>query len=154
MLAGEIDRPAVPQRADDLQEFVGAFVPVVLAQVVAVRTLFVRLAADDHVEQQPPFRVPLVRGRHLCGKRRREQPGAERDEELHALGDFGEHGGREPRVLAPRTRGREHADISELLGAARYLAEIGQRGGTRAAGDSRRQAVAAANDVTAVTVSG
>jgi hypothetical protein len=53
VLARQGEPLAAPQRADDGEELVGALVAFLLAEVVAVRALFVVLAAGHHVEQQP-----------------------------------------------------------------------------------------------------
>ncbi len=63
-----------PQPADHVEELVAARIPRVLVQVVAEGALFVRLAADDDVEQDPPRRMPGERRRHLC-RQGRARPG-------------------------------------------------------------------------------
>lgn len=75
------DGLAVPQSPDDGEELVGAGVTVVLAEVIAVRALFVRFTAGDNVEQDPAGCMQRERGRHLRGERPTDQARAERDEE-------------------------------------------------------------------------
>jgi hypothetical protein len=150
--AVEVDGLAGPQPGDDVQELPAPLVPGGLVGEVAVGALFGRFAASDHVEQQAAPGVTLEGGGHLRGQGRRDQPGPERDQELQPLGDLGEHGRGQPGVLAPRAGRGERALEAELLGAARDLAQVGQRGRPDGAGRAGGHAVAAADDVPPVAV--
>ena len=107
MLAGEVERLALPGAAQDREELVGAGVALVLVRWSPKRRLLDRVAAGDDVEQQPAAGEPLVRRGHLRGERRRDQARPERDQELQALGLLGQRRRGEPGVLAPRAGGRE-----------------------------------------------
>ena len=154
VLAGMADGLTAPQPGHDVQELGAPLVALGLAEEVAVRLLLGGLAAGHDVEQQAPGGVALVRGRHLRGQRGRYQTGPEGDEELQSLGDLGEHASGQPRVLAPRAGRGEGRLEAELLGAAGDLAQVPERGRTDAAGRAGGDAVATADDVTAVAVGG
>jgi hypothetical protein len=109
-----------------------------------------RLAAGDDVQQQPAPGLALERGRHLGRQGGRDLTGAEGDEELQPLGHLGEHRGGEPGVLAPHAGRGERGLEAQLLGAARYLPEIGDRRRPDGARDGGGRPVTAADDVAPV----
>jgi hypothetical protein len=146
------DGLAAPQPGDDVQELGAAGVPLRLVQEVAVGLLLAGFAAGHHVEQQAAPRVALEGGGHLGGHRGRDEPRPERHQELQPLSDLGEHRGHQPGVLAPDAGRGECGLEPELLGTARDLAQVGERGGADRARRAGRDAVPAADDVAAVAV--
>ena len=136
---------------DDVEELATPRVAGLLRQKVAERPLLDALAAGDHVQQQPPLRLPLKGGRHLRGQRRADQPWTQRHQILQRLGAADQHGGGQPGVLAPLTGGREHGLEAVDLGGLGELDEVLQIGWPVAVHGA---SVATGDQVARVTVSG
>ena len=164
VVAAEVVRRAAPRAADDREEFICAGVPLVVPQVVTEPALLVRLAARHHVEHQAAAGNPLVGRGHLGRQGRRRHPGPERDEELQPLRLADQRRGHQPRVLAVRPGGGEHAREAVALRGLRDLGQVADvrrpdRGRRRVRGRVRRgqpvradrHAVPAADDRAAVT---
>src|SRR5690606_11744914 len=141
------DRLAVPQPPDDVEELAGARVAAVLVQEVAVGPLFGAFPTGHHVQQEALSGVPLERRGHLCRQGRRQRAWTERDEERQWPRGRGEHGRREPRVLAPGPGRGEGAVEAELFGATDDLPQVFEGRGAVLPRRRRGDAVAAADEV-------
>ncbi|MCY1312998.1 hypothetical protein D9M70_634800 [compost metagenome] len=64
MLALEIHRFALQHPAPDPEELIGDFVTFAMVEKNPVATVFVRVTAGDHVDQQTPARQAIQRRRH------------------------------------------------------------------------------------------
>ena len=154
MFALIIDRAALPQSPHDLQKFAGALVPFILGQKIAVSPLFMGFASDHHVEQQPAVRIILICRGHLGSESRRNQSGTECHQKCQTLRNFGQHGCRQPSILAPCPGGRQGADEAQLFGAPGDLTEIARGRGAGAPGRAGGKAMSTADDVAAIAIGG
>ncbi|MCY1302976.1 hypothetical protein D9M70_526630 [compost metagenome] len=95
-----------------------------MAQVQAVAGQFVRVAAGDQVEQRAAV-GKAVEGRRLARRHgRRNDPRAQRDEELQALGDRDQRGGDQPGILAGTSGGNQHTAEAEAVGGLGDLLQV------------------------------
>lgn len=142
MLAGVVDGLALQHTTPDAGEFDRGLVAFGVAQVQAVASQFVGIAAGDQVEQRAAVGQP-VQGRRLArGDGRRNDPGTQRDEELQALGYRDQRGGDQPGVLAGTSGGDQYAAEAQAVGGLGDLLQVAVVDGTGALGGAQVVAVA------------
>ena len=142
VLAGVVDGLALQHATPDAGEFDRRLVAFGVAQVQAVASQFVGIAAGDQVEQRAAVGQP-VQGRRLArGDGRRNDPGTQRDEELQALGYRDQRGGDQPGVLAGTSGGDQYAAEAQAVGGLGDLLQVAVVDGTGALGGAQVVAVA------------
>ncbi len=100
VLAFKVDPLALEQAADDLQVFIGCFIALVMGKEHTIGGQLHGITAGHHIEQQPPV-AGLIQRRDLTRRRRGvAQRGAQRHQQLDALGHRHQAGGRDPWVQA------------------------------------------------------
>ena len=121
-----VDGLAGQQRAPDAQELVGDGVAGGVVEEQAVALELDRVAAGDHVDQQPAVRDPVERRRHARGHGGRLQARADGDQEAQPLGQRRQGRGDDPAVLAGAAGRQQHAVVAEIVGRLGDLAQIGE----------------------------
>ena len=146
VLAAEIDGLAGEQRGVNVEKFAGHLVAFVMIEKDAVAAVFGRVAAGDDIDQQPALRHAIERRRHARRNRRRLQAGPHRDEIPQPLGQRRQRRRDHPGILAASSGRQQHAEIAEIIGRLRDLAQVlkadragADRGAEMAAVAVRRQ---------------
>ena len=124
VLALDIDGLAREQVAVDVEELARHLVALVMDQEDAVALVLDRIAAGDDIDQQTSVRHPIERRGHARGDARRLQPGPHRHQIAQPLGPWRHGRGDHPGILAASPRRQQHAEIAELIGGLRDLAQI------------------------------
>ena len=124
VLALDIDGLAGEQVAIDVEELARHRVALVMGEENAVALVLDGIAAGDDVDQQPAVRDPVERRGHARGNARRLQAGPDSDEIAQPLGQRRHRGGHDPGILATSPGRQQHAEIAELIGGLRDLAQI------------------------------
>ena len=142
VLALEIHRFALQHTAPDFQEFIGDFVTFTVAEEAAVATVFIRVAAGHHVDQQAAVGQSIQRRRHPCRNGRRDDPRPNRHQITQAFGQRHQCRGDHPRVLAGTPGRDQHTVITEAVSGLRDLFQIVERDRARTLGGAQIVAVA------------
>ena len=82
------------------------------------------VAARHQVDEQPPAREAIKRGRHTRRQRRLVQAGAHGHQKLEVARDGQQAGRHHPRVFARAAGGDEHAFVAQAVGRHRDLLEV------------------------------
>jgi len=124
VLALDIDRLAGEQVAVDVEELTCHGVTLVMIEEDAVALVLDRIAAGDDVDQEPPVGDAIKRRRHPRRDAWRLQAGADSNEIAQPLGPGRDRRGDDPGILAASPGRQQHAEIAELVGRLRDLAQI------------------------------
>ena len=124
VLALDIDGLARQQIAVDVEELAGDRIALVMIEEDAVALVLDGIAAGDDVDQQPSVRHPVERRGHPRRDARRLQAGPHRDQIAQPLGPGRDGRCHHPGILAASPRRQQHAEIAELIGGLRDLAQI------------------------------
>ena len=124
VLALDIDGLAREQIAVDVEKLARDRVALVMGEEDAVALVLDGIAAGDDVDQQPSVRHPVERRGHPRRHARRLQAGPDRHKIAQPLGP-GRDGRRDhPGILAASPGRQQHAEIAELIGGLRDLAQV------------------------------
>ena len=124
VLALEVDGLAGEEIVVDGEEFARHGITGVVIEEDAVALVLDGIAAGDDVDQQPAIGDAVERRRHARGNGRRLQAGPHGDEVAQPLGERRDAGRDDPGILAASPRRQQHAEIAELVGGLRDLAQI------------------------------
>ena len=115
VLACKVHRLARKQAAPDGQKLIGVGVALIVRQVDAIGGQLGGIAAGHDVEQQAPFQRLIERGGLARAGHRCAQRGAQRHQQLDALGDGRQAGRRHPGVEAGAAGGNEQAVVAQAF---------------------------------------
>ena len=124
VLALDVDRLARKQIAVDVEKLARHRVALVMIEENAVALVLDGIAAGDDIDQQPSVRHPVERRGHARGDARRLQAGPHRHQITQPLGPRRHRRGDHPGILAASPGRQQHAEIAELIGGLRDLAQI------------------------------
>ena len=124
MLALDIDGLARQKVAVDIEELARHLVALVMRQEDAIALVLDGITAGDDIDQQTSIRHPVERRGHAGGDARRLQPGPHSHEIPQPLGPWRNGRSHHPGILAASPRGEQHAEIAELIGSLRDLAQV------------------------------
>ena len=122
--SAEVDGLASEEIGVDAQKFARHGVAGVVIEEDTVALVLDGIAAGDDVDQQTAIGDPIERRSHPRGNARRLQAGPNGDEVAQPLGERRNAGGDDPRILAASPGRQQHAEIAELVGGLRDLAQI------------------------------
>ena len=95
-----------------------------MAQEDSITLVLDGIAARDDVDQEPAIGNPVERCGHACGDAWRLQARPHRNEIAQPFGKRRDAGGDDPGILARPPGWQQHAEIAELVGSLRDLAQI------------------------------
>lgn len=112
------------QIAVDVQELARDFVTLVMVKEDAVALVLDRITAGHDVNQQSSVGDAIQRRGHARGDARRLQARTHGNEITQPFGPWRDRRGHHPRVLAASPGRQQHAEVTELIGGLRDLAQI------------------------------
>ena len=110
--------------APDADELGRLFVARGVVEEHAVALQLGLVAARHQVDEQPPAREAIKRGRHARRQRRLVQAGAHGHQKLEVARDGQQAGRHHPRVFARAAGGDEHAFVAQAVGRHGHLLEV------------------------------
>ena len=142
VLAVEVHRLAREHRGVHREKFARDLVAFVMSQKHAVAAVFRRIASGDDVDQKPALRNTVERRRHARRNRRRLQSRPYRDQIPQPLGPGRNRRRDDPGILAASSGRQQHAEIAEIVGGLRDLAQVWKADGAGADRGAEMAAVA------------
>ena len=124
------------------EKFARNFVAFVMVEKNPVALVLRGIAAGDDVDQQPALRHAIERRRHAGRDRRRLQSRPHRDEVSQPLRERRERRRDDPGIFAAASGRQQHAEIAEIVGRLRDLAQVLKADRTGANGGAEMVAVA------------
>ncbi len=124
MLAFDIDGLAGEQIAVDVEELARHRIALVVIEEDAVALVLDGIAAGDDVDQKPAIGDAIERRRHPRRHARRLQAGPHSYEVAQPLGPGRDRRSDDPGILAASPGRQQHAEIAELVGGLRDLAQV------------------------------
>src|ERR1700722_13677826 len=124
VLPFNVDRLSRKQIAIDIQKLARHGIAFVMTEEDAVALVFDGVTAGDYVDQKPSVRHPVERCGHARGDARRLQAGPHSHEITQPFGPGRYRRSDHPGILAASPGRQQYAEIAELIGGLRDLAQI------------------------------